>query len=431
MSPSRISARLVVPPALVAMLFAAAPSTALGDAGIPLESAISEQYHAAVDAIDATAGSVPEAPAAVPERVIAPVAEQYQNVGSPSNSELVAQPPGGPPAPPAPTPEPVAEAPTPAVPAVPAVPDVPGPVSAPEPLPDVDAVPAADPAPKPPPAAVPAPAPAGDPPANVNISIRIFSPGDDGPVTQIASGTGSGSAPGGGSGGAPPASAPAPSSPAPTTWNWNWNWSGAGACDPGAVAPSRGVAGWTWNWTCGAVGGTALQLGSGTGALSLPDLGSLVPGVDLPPLPVVGVPDLSNDGAAAGHRTARGALARAPRHAAPSTRVAHGALAQGPRIAAATFPLAAPPNARPGGERPRAGRHSRGDIGRRGAVIPHVPDGPPVAVASSAAAATAGAAPALLETLLSLLICFAASTLLVAVGLPRLRPRAARLERPG
>jgi len=58
--------------------------------------------------------------------------------------------------------------------------------------------------------------------------------------------------------------------------------------------------------------------------------------------------------------------------------------------------------------------------------------GPPVAASAGAAgAAASGSGPALLTTLVLVLLSFAAGSVLTGVGLPRLTPRSSRLERPG
>jgi hypothetical protein len=108
------------------------------------------------------------------------------------------------------------------------------------------------------------PAGASDPPAqgttaaNINVSVRIGSPGDNGSVTQLNV-----------AGDAPTAQAgndtthvPSPeesehdtSSAAPTdTWYWRWDCLGAGSL--GAISPIASTAGsiptsWTWFWNCG------------------------------------------------------------------------------------------------------------------------------------------------------------------------------------
>jgi hypothetical protein len=117
-------------------------------------------------------------------------------------------------------------------------------------------------------------------PQNVNVSIRINSPGDDGPVTQINN-TGSVSVPA-----SPPASerptAPelspqqaAAAAPAgPDSWEWIWTSAcfggAAGGGAPVATASSR----WVWRWSCGEtplpavaedVGRIAEQLGAVVG----------------------------------------------------------------------------------------------------------------------------------------------------------------------
>ncbi len=97
-------------------------------------------------------------------------------------------------------------------------------------------------------------------PANVNVSVRVFSPGDNGPVVQtVASG-----APGAGppSGATPAASAAVAAYVVPAVWNWTWSWTwtaGDGpACDSPGAAAGPGSAGpggtwnWTWNWSCAA-----------------------------------------------------------------------------------------------------------------------------------------------------------------------------------
>lgn len=127
------------------------------------------------------------------------------------------------------------------------------------------------------------PAPAPDPlpavsqvePVNVNVSIRIDSPGDDGAVTQANVAAGSPAAPTVPEAryhenppqyrpapAAEPAAAPAPAAPATVpespqaTWTWNWE---CGNGLPSGFAPPAGTLpqSWIWNWTgnCGS-GGT-------------------------------------------------------------------------------------------------------------------------------------------------------------------------------
>jgi hypothetical protein len=79
---------------------------------------------------------------------------------------------------------------------------------------------------------------------NLNLDIRVLSPGDNGPVNQDAffggpaAGDPSEGAPGGGLEG----------------WSWNWNWNWSADCGGGANAAEAG-AGWNWNWNwCGDIG---------------------------------------------------------------------------------------------------------------------------------------------------------------------------------
>ncbi len=109
-------------------------------------------------------------------------------------------------------------------------------------------------------------------PTNLNVAIRINSPGDDGPVTQ--SNTVVGSLPGVSAGGAAAESAGtgvsvAPTSGTlPTTWVWNWVWS-AGGCTSGVSPPPQSaVVGatwtWTWTWGCAPAPPTRLQIADPT-----------------------------------------------------------------------------------------------------------------------------------------------------------------------
>jgi hypothetical protein len=105
-----------------------------------------------------------------------------------------------------------------------------------------------------------------DSPSNVNVSIRVASPGADGLLTQLndASATGLTSVetvtnpdnlgvaivvPGF------PQDVVIPTG-SDTPWNWNWNWTtGSAPTDPGATPTS--TADWTWNWTAPAEGSPA------------------------------------------------------------------------------------------------------------------------------------------------------------------------------
>jgi hypothetical protein len=117
-----------------------------------------------------------------------------------------------------------------------------------------------------------APAKADAPPAvtaNVNVSVRIDSPGDNGSITQVNL-TGGGVAPSGTSAAADrDAGARDPSSDRPSTTlgaaqdpvatgsgEWYWNWDCLGTTPGGTISPQipEGVSfptSWTWNWNCG------------------------------------------------------------------------------------------------------------------------------------------------------------------------------------
>ncbi len=83
------------------------------------------------------------------------------------------------------------------------------------------------------------PPPAAGAPANLNVDIRIFSPGDNGDVIQLTGTSGGGA---GGPGG------PAVGS----DWDWDWDWT----CGPGQ-GPLATAAGWKWDWDwdCGGLAG--------------------------------------------------------------------------------------------------------------------------------------------------------------------------------
>ena len=104
--------------------------------------------------------------------------------------------------------------------------------------------------------------------ANVNVSVRIASPGDNGAVTQLNLAR-TGATAGGGSATTDRADAPDPSptrlpdTTSSTAQNpdrtasgaWYWNWDCLGATSGGTISPSlpEGVSfpsSWTWNWNC-------------------------------------------------------------------------------------------------------------------------------------------------------------------------------------
>jgi hypothetical protein len=138
-------------------------------------------------------------------------------------------------------------------------------VPAPEAAPQPDAPPSPAPAPQPIPQPAPEPAVVQQEPANVNVSIRVESPGDDGAVTQ-ANAAAAAEEPPQYRPEAPqyrpaePDAAPAAAAPAAgdePTWEWSWTWSCADV-PTGPVPVPAGAATqvwiWNWNWNCGGDG---------------------------------------------------------------------------------------------------------------------------------------------------------------------------------
>jgi len=158
-------------------------------------------------------------------------------------------------------------------------------------------------------------------PSNVNVSVRIFSPGNDGPVTQTnvagaetvsvattTTTTQDGASLGGGANPAPAV----PGLAAPATWVWNWTWeSTAAGCAPGAApaTPSSTVADSTWTWTW------IWRCAPRVPVFDTPII-PLIP--DMPPIAAI-VPGAGawDDAFAAGPSRAQGAGAPTPR---PATR---------------------------------------------------------------------------------------------------------------
>jgi hypothetical protein len=109
-------------------------------------------------------------------------------------------------------------------------------------------------------------------PTNVNVSIRVESPGDDGTVTQVNAAIAPSPSDQAGQYQAepdqyqpvvaPPVAAPAPAAPAPDApeaepddgWEWSWNWD-CGSAPLDAVTLPAGLSQqswtWIWNWNCG------------------------------------------------------------------------------------------------------------------------------------------------------------------------------------
>jgi hypothetical protein len=423
----------------VALALAAAPS-AFATEEIPLDGAISEQYHEIETAVDDAQAAV-DAEVAAALDAAAPAAEpepvQYQPEMPIDNSETTNDFMSETASAPAPA-EPVPSEPAPAETAS-AEPAAPDPVPAEPEAPEVESE-------------VELPARGDAVAGNVNISIRILSPGDDGPVTQVTGG----SAPTG-SGAGPVTSTPVAPAPAPATWIWNWNWDVAPDCSlagAGNMAPPVGEAGWTWNWdwSCGGElptedllpeaetfgeeltlpAAVALPAELALSDVEMPDLAIRELVADV--LPAGAIPVATGDAGAGVQGGAAPARSQPQRATPPAPVLACGAPCL-PAAASILTPVApVPPTtvAADGAHDPAPARRQSRDITETSVVPPL--SGPtgvaPAAAASAAAAAGAGGA-AVLATLLCLLASFLARTLLPAVGLPRSRLWAARLERPG
>jgi hypothetical protein len=342
------------------------------------------------------------------------------------------------------------------------------------------AAPAAKPAAPPPAKAAPAPAPKPEyhpappqyhsksapdvtvtqqDPQNVNVSIRINSPGDNGSVTQTNS-AGGGSAPApatrleptktapvgaaepDGSGAAPDAAGMLPDGAAPAGGppdNWEWIWTSAcfGATGGAPAAAAAASSGWVWRWSCDE-DLPPPNLADAIGEIPRPDV--------LPSLPSVaaGMPDVEDlVPAVPGHdrqaaprpqpQRAHSDAAAAPvRRERPPPAAAVVPVATSPLFAAGSRPLVAPA-ARVAPAQPKAQARPR-DVGRASTILPSGDGGP----AAGAASGLGGAVSLLLAGWLAVLV------LALGLVLPRLWlrrwsgpnwrlpwPRSTRLERPG
>jgi hypothetical protein len=316
---------------------------------------------------------------------------------------------------------------------------------------------------------VPAPSPPGPAPAqltlpgNLNLSISIFSPGDHGPVTQTIGGPVAG-----GTGAAPLPSGEGLTPPA--TWIWTWTWVGGPGCGApagpgGNAAPTLGIPGWTWiwDWSCGAAAPVPSVPGVPTSPSlppmpampAMPPLALLSPALrppfgELPPGPLTEPPPAMDEVPPGPPGTATVAApvsdsaprlltsATPPPRTPPATGFGDpaGPITSAHTAAATLWATAVAPAARVAAPRERA---TAGDITRRarsGRAPAGRDEGPGVPPLATAIAAPAGAAGggmglAVLAAILSFLCLQVAGALLAGVGLPRLRPHAARLERPG
>jgi hypothetical protein len=252
-------------------------------------------------------------------------------------------------------------------------------------------------------------------PMNLNVDIRILSPGDDGDVIQeIVAPVG---APDRGGGGA---SAPA----LDWDWDWNWTWDCGGPGGSGA-----GTAGWDWNWQwSGDCGAMLEELVDSASDAAMPGFGLPVPA---PPdlegqlgelIPTAGTP--SGDRPPASDATSRNGGA------------GPGAGAFAPARPVAAMPLAAP--APPAPAAPAATRHEPaasgdGDTSEGGAQQVLLTQ-PLLAAAASAPPPPGGSSSVLLVILLGTLCLLApraSEPALMRARRLRSLLRSQRLERPG
>jgi hypothetical protein len=319
-------------------------------------------------------------------------------------------------------------------------------------------------APKPAPVATPAPTAAPKPeadryhsettpnvsvtqtqPENVNVSIRINSPGDDGPVVQV---TGAGAdvvtnvvnqiA------GPPDPAAQAPASPPasalPDSWTWVWTSACFGGSGGGAPTAAAATAGWNWQWSCdqdGPPAGAPLPGPDAFPGMSPGDLPGLadVPALADVPLAAAALPEQAVAGESRAH--ARPERAAAVKQRPPPTGpppAAGGLLGAGPSPGAIAQPVVAL-----AAHAGRAVRHAVEAQARPARdADSNLPSGAGGPSAGAATAALGAAMSLLLGTWIAVLVCA------VALVVPRIwrrrwsgppwrtpAPRAARLERPG
>jgi hypothetical protein len=244
---------------LVAAVAALLPATARADDPLSSVATVMPLADTAPVATDAIASSAPE---------LAPLVEQVSGADATAAAAPVAAEA------PAAVPEPELEATPAAEPAAAPSPPEPAvnPVSTSDTTPAAGDIATDTPVAAPVPAEQPttgAPAKADTPTtitANVNVSVRIDSPGDNGAVTQLN--LPGGSASGGGTTAPPDRVTQAPATEPTTTTGvtqnpvetstgeWYWNWDCLGSTSGGTISPRlpEGVSfptSWTWNWNCG------------------------------------------------------------------------------------------------------------------------------------------------------------------------------------
>jgi hypothetical protein len=165
-------------------------------------------------------------------------------------------------------------------------------------------------------------------PTNVVVSVRIASPGTDGPVTQTSTADAAAHAaapdiapPAGGTAAAPSAAAPsaaaqsdasaeapvtqaaAAAQPAPVTtggasvpsvWTWNWTWTCGDTTAPGTTQRiDTGIQGWIWTWNIDTTCATVPATPTAPAPISPVESGDAISPV--PPTPSTPVPPVPPD----------------------------------------------------------------------------------------------------------------------------------------
>jgi hypothetical protein len=155
-------------------------------------------------------------------------------------------------------------------------------------------------------------------PTNVAVSVRIGSPGTDGPVTQTSTADaaaqtvapdiappagGTAAAASDASAEAPVTQAAAAAQPVPVTtggasvpsvWTWNWTWTCGDTTSPGTTQTvDTGIQGWIWTWNLDTTCATVPATPTATSPITPVESGGVISPV--PPTPPTPVPPLPPD----------------------------------------------------------------------------------------------------------------------------------------
>jgi hypothetical protein len=150
-------------------------------------------------------------------------------------------------------------------------------------------------------------------PANVAVSIRIASPGADGPVTQTSTANAAAQTVAPDTAPTAAGTAPAPSTPStqppagqaatvaqpipvatagasvPSVWTWNWTWTCGDITDPGITQTiDTGIQGWIWTWNIDTMCAATPVAPTAATPISPPESDGLIS--PSPPPPVLPVP---------------------------------------------------------------------------------------------------------------------------------------------